>query len=75
MKTNPCEEYKHFLDIDDKTYEECRGCLLNEMHPEPKQCFVQKSDQHQNCPCNICLVKSMCINLCEEYSDYGRDYP
>lgn len=22
---------------------------------------------HGSCPCELCLVKTMCINLCEEY--------
>ena len=54
-------------------YEECKGCLLNEGHVYKRQCMFQKSNEHQNCPCNICLVKSMCKSPCEEYSEYGKD--
>ena len=49
----------------------CKGCLTkNAMKEfEPKKCLIVSNAPNRNCPCQTCLVKSMCTSQCQEYID------
>lgn len=50
----------------------CSGCLMyNQYIEDPKhhhQCegYIRK---HIRCPCQRCLVKTMCDDVCDEYKE------
>jgi len=60
--------------MDDKTYKECKGCLINEPNPSLDQCFFQQPNEYlyRGCPCIICLIKCICTNPCEEYDQFSK---
>jgi hypothetical protein len=41
----------------------CKGCYRR------KYCFYIK--HKDNCPCAICLVKGICSEMCDEFSNYS----
>ncbi len=46
------------------TIEGCWGCYTRDM------CKRAKHDESLNCPCKMCLIKSMCNTPCEEYKKF-----
>jgi len=53
---------------------ECKGCTIKHLHCLSSSIF-QEGERIYNCPCNICLVKSMCnTSYCDEFHQYSNDY-
>lgn len=44
---------------------ECTGCVFDK-----GVCILQENLSEYDCPCQICLVKSMCSGVCKDFSDY-----
>lgn len=52
----------------------CKGCVSFRPHRKNKcgdEAIPQISDIEQ-CPCMKCIVKTMCMNGCEDFHDYKR---
>ena len=57
---------------------ECKGCLMitsctilaTKIGIGTKHALDVVAELH-NCPCNQCLVKSMCLNPCDEYAEFS----
>ena len=49
----------------------CKGCLdLTCTKSIIIRCSISIKDD-KNCPCSICLVKSMCRDICEEFVNFA----
>ena len=48
----------NFKDYIAKTYPECVGCLTS------LSCFTK--DDRDTCPCSKCIVKPVCLQICNE---------
>jgi len=35
-----------------------------------KTCKPKYLRESESCPCNTCLIKSMCMNVCDDYNDF-----
>jgi hypothetical protein len=51
----------------DKKQSECSGCLT--YNNNTGTCHIKIIDVHL-CPCQQCLVKCMCREICDEYIDF-----
>ena len=47
--------------------ENCEGCFLKQK--DDQVCSYKMVDYQKICPCRECLIKSMCINSCETFSE------
>jgi len=48
----------------------CSGCLMYELHIEKPEHYHECEgyiEKHVNCPCQNCLVKAMCDDVCDKY--------
>lgn len=50
-----------------KQIEMCKGCSLR---LRSTLCGLFGSDKVSDCPCRICLVKTMCRHMCVERMDF-----
>lgn len=52
--------------------ESCKGCRRSYMFDEQYNCvlFIESID----CPCSTCLIKSMCITLCDEVKNISIEW-
>ena len=51
----------------------CEGCASYKifgMNEKAIPCIVSPIKGNKQCPCLICLIKSMCENSCKEYREY-----
>lgn len=53
----------------------CKGCRV-----KLDECFIQVNNMADNCPCSTCLVKGICLDICQERNDYAyknyfKDHP
>ena len=51
--------------------DECRGCNIVNL------CVATKVEKVKvdNCPCRICIVKTVCLEVCEPYSEWRTKLP
>jgi len=49
----------------DKKHPGCTGCLT----ADDGRCYLNIKDPNK-CPCQLCLVKTMCGTPCEEYNTF-----
>jgi hypothetical protein len=49
--------------------ERCKGCLALTWARSVIRCSISIKDG-KVCPCSICLVKSMCRDICEEFINF-----
>jgi hypothetical protein len=51
------------------TWKECVGCYSFEFYDNIKYICIEgiPESQVKKCPCQVCLIKSMCTNTCQEY--------
>ena len=47
--------------------ESCRGCVYYKYKVEILKCTKNRKAGYQ-CPCSICIVKTMCRKDCDEFS-------
>lgn len=49
--------------------ENCKGCpgVLDD-------CFFIEYSKRFKCPCFICIVKPMCIGICDDFNDFVTRY-
>ena len=47
----------------------CEGCWTYNIVKKPRCKHIPMKDNKQ-CPCSICLVKTMCNKVCEEFAIY-----
>ena len=48
----------------------CKGCKEYERHIENPERYIEcegYTRKHTNCPCQNCLVKVMCDDVCDKY--------
>ena len=55
----------------------CKGCLTQfDEDDEPIPCTMKENMRILNpatfCPCQICIVKTMCEDDCQDYRNYER---
>ena len=62
MKKISHEYVGHTLESFD--FEECKGCIQVR-----EACGMITMKNHEICPCIKCLVKTTCLNECEEYQE------
>lgn len=51
--------------------DECYGCCLTDL-----ECLMHKYQREKDCPCRICLFKTLCTTsnqLCLDYKDLVDD--
>ena len=53
-----------------KQHQDCKGCKIK----EEGTCDLSSSLKERKCPCQICLVKGICMNYCKEFNQYANDY-
>lgn len=58
-------------------YSLCNGCNMKTTVGDQPICIVSKLPAYKNdkCPCITCLVKGICRNTCDAFSDYMGDAP
>lgn len=50
----------------------CKGCMEYERYIEDSTQYGEcegYARKHVNCPCQNCLIKMMCDNVCDKYKD------
>ena len=52
----------------------CIGCPINNDDIGILSCGLITTKDNKQCPCTICLVKTMCNAACEEFKDYLYKY-
>jgi len=50
------------------TESNCGGCIDYERY----HLTCQKDNRDGNCPCTLCIVKSMCKEYCDDYFEWIR---
>lgn len=53
-------------------YQECKGCDPQTACVNPKYIL---NNEEISCPCIICLVKVICVKLCDDYRKFLRNHP
>lgn len=46
----------------------CKGCAGFEIK---SNCQLIIGNRDKDCPCKVCLIRSMCIDTCKEYKVYA----
>ena len=50
---------------------QCSGCNLVNYNRSLSHCLIFNIvELYKDCPCSICLVKSMCQKMCDDRTDY-----
>ncbi len=49
----------------------CDGCFGK---TDNFVCFVQKYEDHSDCPCGNCIIKMVCSEVCQKRRDYFTGY-
>jgi len=61
--------------MDTTTPESCKGCMLINIHTV---CVLPPNFKHNkhiyNCPCQICLVKGICMKFCDSFDQYSKTH-
>ncbi len=55
----------------------CKGCTTYERHIEDSENYSQcegHMKKHVDCPCQNCLIKVMCDDVCEEYREKWKTF-
>jgi len=47
----------------------CKGCAGFEIK---SNCQLINTNKDKDCPCKVCLIRSMCIDTCNEYKAYAK---
>lgn len=50
----------------------CKGCRSNHIYNKGG-CNWREYNQNGDCPCVLCIVKSMCNDPCDPYDDWQGD--
>jgi len=45
--------------------EYCKGCYTR------NECLYTEGAKTIKCPCEICLVKAVCVTICNDYEDFA----
>ena len=54
---------------------ECKGCNIVNKECILNPSFKEKDSNHTHyCPCQICLIKCMCKECCNNFKIYSTDY-
>ena len=53
----------------DNKYTGCKGCLNDVVHMACSRDMYDSS----LCPCQICLIKGICRDICEEYNQFRKE--
>jgi len=51
---------------------ECKGCYI-EFHCNLKAYYIDDQDNKVECPCQICLIKGICRDLCNNFIVYRKN--
>jgi len=59
----------HKLNIND-----CKGCYTKNMCKIIAYVDCTENNNIGECPCGICLIKSICINMCNDYKQFSTKF-